>query len=471
MADVHALPKLRPLGKLEQVSATCHHLGFYNNVGVSSHYKLSGGSVASLRDLIYRALASVVRDHRILSAIPVDEGTPQSYFASLPSVNLDRAVQILEREAPLSDPKESEDKELDALLQSWHNTSFKSEYGTLPFWRLLVLKPPGKQTEFTASFIFHHAIGDGLSGVVFHRAFQVALNTFQGKSFDLPPERYIESNTGSLLPPLEDLHHLPINENPAAPPVNAALKEWTGAQVLPPPCHTNYRSLYVSPHHTKVFSQESKKRGVSITASISSTIGAVLFSILPPDIEAIKCLIPVSLRPWLKLPGDTANDAIGTYIDAFKVQLTRDDLGAESPQTWHVAKKVSQGIHHYVHGNLSPSGEPYTEVAIFRNIPDLSVVFQSLIGSDRAAAYEVSNLGIFSGSRKADAGYTLGSWEVGRVTFSRSTVVSGCAVTMSVVTGGDGGMTIGFSWQQGVVEDDLVERLIRGVATELEAYV
>jgi hypothetical protein len=136
-----------------------------------------------------------------------------------------------------------------------------------------------------------------------------------------------------------------------------------------------------------------------------------------------------------------------------------------------VATRVSQGIHHYAHGNLSPSGEPYTEVAIFRNIPDLSVVFQSLIGSERAAAYEVSNLGIFSGSRKADAGYTLGSWEVGRVTFSRSTVVSGCAVTMSVVTGGDGGMTIGFSWQQGVVEDDLVERLIRGVATELEAYV
>ena len=55
---------------------------------------------------------------------------------------------------------DEDDKELDTLLQDQANTNFKQEHGALPFWRLSILYTRDKEDEFTASFIFRHAIGD-----------------------------------------------------------------------------------------------------------------------------------------------------------------------------------------------------------------------------------------------------------------------------------------------------------------------
>lgn len=85
-------------------------------------------------------------------------------------------------------------------------------------------------------------------------------------------------------------------------------------------------------------------------------------------------------------------------------------------------------------------------------IPDISAIFTSIVGKSRDAAFEVTNVGLFSSAaaseRKADC-----CWQVGKVLLSRSSLVSGAAITISIATGGDGTMAVGFSWQEGVVED------------------
>lgn len=426
--------------------------------------------MSNLRYLIYAALADVIHKHHILSAIPVDEDSLDPYFARLPSINLQRSVSFIERSRPLAVADNGEDRELDAILQVQHNTNFKSEYGTLPFWRLLILKDAGIEKEFTASFIFHHSIGDGVSGLVFHNAFRDALEVASSSplSLDSKTEQVIVSNDTPLLPPLEELHPLPIHESSAKPPTTI-LKEWTG-NFIHAPCKTHYRTLYLSQSSSKTFVQECKSKNLSVTSALPSVIAAVLFGILPPTTEALTCIIPVSLRPWLKLPRNVTKDAIGTYIDAFKVQLRRSDQNiedAKSMDIWPGAHETAKEITNYLTNNLSPSGEPYTAVAVFKTIPDVSIIFNSTLGKDRDAALEVSNLGVFSDSSK-DRADPL--WQVGRVTFSRSSVVSGSAVTMSVVSGGDGGLTIGFSWQEGVIDDDVVDKLIDGVRRYFEVY-
>ncbi|OOF98726.1 hypothetical protein ASPCADRAFT_2159 [Aspergillus carbonarius ITEM 5010] len=86
MVDVHQLEQLRSLGKLEQVAACCYHMDFFNNVGLSAHYKLydSSSGVSNLRDLVYAAIGAVIRQHRILTAIVVNEDASSPHFASLP---------------------------------------------------------------------------------------------------------------------------------------------------------------------------------------------------------------------------------------------------------------------------------------------------------------------------------------------------------------------------------------------------
>jgi hypothetical protein len=60
------------------------------------------------------------------------------------------------------------DTELDSILESGHNKRFPTD---LPFWRLIILSSAEVKNEFVAPFIFHHALGDGSSGIVFHKDF------------------------------------------------------------------------------------------------------------------------------------------------------------------------------------------------------------------------------------------------------------------------------------------------------------
>ncbi|RHZ63002.1 hypothetical protein CDV55_104709 [Aspergillus turcosus] len=400
MADVHQLEKLRSLGKLEQVSASCHHLGFFNNVGVSVQYKRSESSspaITDLRGLIYAAAGDVIRKHRILFAIPVNEGAPDPYFASLPSIDLNRTITFLNQSQP-------------------HNTDFKAEYGTLPFWRLIILQSPGG-TEFTASFIYHHAIGDGVSGLAFHHAFRNALEAASASS--LPGYKVeniiVPDENTSVLPPLEGLHPLPINPTPSHPPTT--LKEWTGNPIHIP-CKSRWASFYLQPSACKAFVQECKER---------------------------------------KLPREVVDNAIGTYFDATRVQFTRTDQTPPDSNVLDVlsgAQHVSNSINDYL-GNVSPSGEPYTSVAVFKTIPDVSVAFNSMLGKPRDAAFEVTNVGLFSPATTPQTAEDA-RWQVGNVLLSRSSAVPGAAVT-----GGNGNMALGFSWQEGVVEDGFMDNLAK----------
>jgi hypothetical protein len=150
------------------------------------------------------------------------------------------------------------------------------------------------------------------------------------------------------------------------------------------------------------------------------------------------------------------------------VQLTRADQPSQDPSlvdVWSGAQQVSKSINGYL-CDVSPSGEPYTSVAVYNTIPDVSAVFYSMFGKPRDAAFEVTNVGLFS---PADIpGVSL--WKVGNVLLSRSAAVPGAAVTVSVVTGGDGIMALGFSWQEGVVEDGFMDRVRQGVRQYFEKY-
>ncbi|EHK44332.1 hypothetical protein TRIATDRAFT_293585 [Trichoderma atroviride IMI 206040] len=464
MASIRQLEKLRPLGKLEQVSATCHHLGFFNNVGLSVHYRLSQlfpPITFDLCDLIHLAVGKVVQKYRILSAIPINEDTPDAHFASLLSVDLSRSIKFLTRSQPWNDLGEAEDRELDAILEDQHNTDFKTGYGTEPFWRIVVLQSAEQKMDFTVSFIYHHAIGDGVSGLVFHKNFHDALEVLS--STPAPcfrrEETVVPKEDAKIPPALGQLHPLPINP---APPANAtgSFNQWTG-NCIQHPCKSRWTSLHLPPIVSKSFFLKCKQNGLSVTSVVSSTLATVLFDILPLDVGALTCIIPINLRPWLQLPREVGDDALGTYFDATRVLFKRPEQIPNNPHSvndvWIAARKVSGIVNDYL-SNVSPSGEPYTAVSALETIPNVSTIFKPMIGEPRDAAFEVTNVGIFP-TRATPETNEASIWQVGKVVLSRSSLVTGAAVTVSVATGGDGSMTIGYSWQEGVVSDDLVEKI------------
>jgi Alcohol acetyltransferase len=443
-------------------------LGFFKNVGLSADYKISESSSPTVSDsdlccFIYAAVADVLRKNRILFAVPVHEETPESYFGSLPSIDLSRCISFLKRSQYWDGNSEGEDVELDTILEDQHNMDFKSGHGTLPFWRLIILQNPGMGMEFTASFIYHHAIGDGVSGLIFHNSFRDALEAGVVSSPERKSETIVftDENT-SILPPLEELHPLPVDSNTAT-----NLEGWTGNPIHVP-CNSRWSSFCLSPSASEAFFQECKGNNISITSALSSIIATALFRNLPPTVEALTCIIPVNLRPWLKLPREVSNNAIGTYFDATRVQFSKSQV-TEPEDVWAGAQQASKSINDYL-CNVSLSGEPYTSVAFLKSIPNIAEVFSSMIGKPRDAAFEVTNVGLLSISGALKTQGNTPVWQIGRVLLSRSSAASGTAITISVATGGNGSMALGFSWQEGVLERDLVGNIRETVKKYLQRY-
>jgi len=447
---------------------------------MSAHYKLSNSTESpDLQRIVYAALADVVRKNAILSGIPVNEASPEAYFARLESIDLAKCVFWHRRSGSVA--QGDEDTELDAILEEQHNTEFKSNYGDLPFWRLIILQDAGTESSFTASFIFHHSLGDGATGSIFHTFFLQALNT----AISLPssfahssPIVTIDANI-QLLGPLEQLHPLPINENPRDHRAGGGkkLKEWFGTPIHTP-LRTHYKTLYFSPESTAAFAKKCKHNGITVTSSLTAVLAGAMFSALPAEIEALTGIIPTNLRPWLDLPVNSADGAMGSFIDAMKVQVRRsqyeegDNDAQNKTRGLRAAHHTSQEIASYL-ANASPTGEPYTSIAPFKLIPDVAAVFTSLLGTTRDAAFEVSNLGRFippaaDQLRHGHGNGDAACWRMGRMAFSRSAVAFGAAVTTSVVTGADGGLTLGVCWQDGVVENVVVEGVGRGVREGIE---
>jgi len=83
-------------------------------------------------------------------------------------------------------------------------------------------------------------------------------------------------------------------------------------------------------------------------------------------------------------------------------------------------------------------------------------VFSSKVGTERDSSFDISNVGAMGNCGE-------GRWGAGRTVFSRSAFASGCVLPIAVATGGDRCMVLGFTWQEGIVGEELVRSIIQSV--------
>lgn len=93
----------------------------------------------------------------------------------------------------------------------------------------------------------------------------------------------------------------------------------------------------------------------------------------------------------------------------------------------------------------------------------------SKVGKERGASYEVTNVGVFDPlpPPPSSSGGGEDRPKIGRMVFSQSASVIGCAIEVSVIMGGDGCLVLVFAWQEGAVEDGLVGKIMDGVEREV----
>ncbi|EXJ54683.1 hypothetical protein A1O7_10024 [Cladophialophora yegresii CBS 114405] len=466
------LEKLRPVGRLERYSTARHDLKFYLGPAVTASYKLSKSYSLPLKDYIYKALGDVIARHPILSAIPVDEHTQTPYFVRLPEINLDKCVTLERRQHDYPWEAETRDTELDELLSSQHSIPYGAPR---PFWRLRVLYHP---SHFTAAFFYHHALGDGQSGIAFHRTFHEALSSAFSGSLAIPVPNIMATPSTPLQPDLEALHPLPVTVwyllkvlfkewilSKFWPARNPGL--WTGGKCTASLGQTRLRSLNIPALKTTAFKNVCRENGTTITAALQTLIAGMLFAHLPENCTSLTCSGALSTRRFLQKEAGITDDVMGVFMQDMSEIYNRrsfehahDSKSELSVLSWPEAQRSRRNIEHTL--SLRGANAGTNLLKYVNNFHE--DLFLSKIGKHRENSFEVSNLGLVKPYTSGHGGSGL---EMGRMVFTQSAGVTAAAIQVSVVTGADGCLVLGFSWQEGIVEDGLVHNVLAGVGAEI----
>ncbi|KAJ5542592.1 hypothetical protein N7461_008595 [Penicillium sp. DV-2018c] len=450
---------LRPVGRLEQYSTSRSQVGFYLNVAVSATYVLPDTFTLPIKDYVYQACEAAIAQHPSLSAIVADDHTQDPYFVRLPRINLDQVVFFQDRKPGLlgteANGEPAPDLDLQTLLATQHNTPFKTPGA---FWRLGILLDTENERVFTAAFVYHHAIGDGISGKAFHHTFLQALTTIespeQTKAIIVPPSI-------PLLPNIELMHAMHLSFPYLAKKMfhqKVFAKRpsglWTGSKILGP-SQTRLRLVPFSKLLIASARARCRMEGTTITALLQVIVARSIFTEIPDHFTRLACSGAISCRRWLPAIND---EAMGVWVQDFEESYCRAAVfPSDGSFPWAEIKRSRKTIESV----LNMKGKN-ANTSLLQFVDDYQhELCKSKIGKERDKSFEVSNVGVMV--RQTDPQMP----SINGVVFSQCANVMGSAIEVSVATGGDGCMVLAISWQQGVVEAGLINEVVESIKQDM----
>ncbi|KAI5837985.1 alcohol acetyltransferase [Morchella snyderi] len=441
---------LRPVGMLEKYSTVRHNLSFYINVAVTARYTSSSPNPLS-KATIYRALTTLITTHAPLGTTILGENTPHPTFARLARINLDELVAITHLRAATTDPA-AELAEIDEILSSQHNNKFR-ELGRLPLWRVIIIAPrtPDPAARgVDVAFVYHHALGDGVTGLAFHHALLRALNTpceaaeEEGPSVVVPPEL-------PLAPPVEGLVSLSTSVSKlwsqVWPPKTAHAGHWSGAAIQIPLKNVVRTVVFPAGVLAGVVAA-CRREGTTVTALLEAVLARAFFGVLGEETEKLSTTTAIDLRRFIRDAGD---ETMGVMVCSVPVVHER----RAAADVWGVARRCKAIIQ-----KALEAGTKDTDTGLLKYLSNYEKYFLGKLGTRREHSLGVSNLGAFKST-------SVGEWGISRVIFSQSASVSGCAVEFSVASVVGGEMCVCVCVQEGIVEEEVLASVVKAFEAAL----
>ncbi|ROT41771.1 hypothetical protein SODALDRAFT_331555 [Sodiomyces alkalinus F11] len=170
---------VRVLGKMEQYSTARHSLGLYFGVSVACRYAVPRriSKLDVLRPTIERAVARVVLEQPYMRVGIIDEDTNYPAYVHIPSINLSRHIRWLDPLGAQDIDRTMECELSEQLSYPWENLDRQ------PPWKVTVFiiceskedtdkyndnNDPDAIAAVEVLYTYHHALGDGTSGTIFH---------------------------------------------------------------------------------------------------------------------------------------------------------------------------------------------------------------------------------------------------------------------------------------------------------------
>lgn len=149
------------------------------------------------------------------------------------------------------------------------------------------------------------------------------------------------------------------------------------------------------------------------------------------------------------------------FIDALSLSYSRTDIVSSSGFSWDEARRARAGIGEY----LLTAGRK-VNVASLQDVPDMKEMFLAKVGCERGSSFDILNIG--TALECECEVWKEEGWKMGGMVFNRGAFASGSAFSTGLVTGMDGCLVLGFVWQVGVVEEELMSGMIEKVREGIE---
>ncbi|MCJ1397463.1 hypothetical protein MMC11_000656 [Xylographa trunciseda] len=461
---------LRPLGMLEKLYTARQVLGIYNSVIITATYMvLSKLESDSLYSNLCTTIPGLLHSHPSLGCYFEGEDTPEPKFRCLNTIIVEDVLQIID----------IEDREgLAQKLQVFHDEQWPID--KKPLWKLIVMREPQVVSDTSIcitlhiAFVYHHVIGDGLSGAAFHASLlQELKNIEQARQDPQEAPKAIDIQLPvSLIEPIEKMICLPLSwpflikqvVQEYAPRwlVGTSSPLWAGLPVQTLdryPFRSRVRLISIPVDGVESLLKESRENNVTLTSLLTAALVSTLADALP---EAPR-FIGTTAYTLRRVTGTSMKDMVN-QTSAFETNYSADFLDGIKKNSNPAERvksfwKTAGYFHAQMQDELARCPRDNL-VGLLPYVSDHVKYYQKKIGRAREATWELSNLGVF----KTTQGMEPGNWRLEDMTFTQGAQPVGSAFAVNCVSVQGGPLTIAITWQDSVVHEDVIDTLAHGFA-------
>ncbi|TVY45868.1 putative alcohol acetyltransferase [Lachnellula occidentalis] len=457
---------LRLVGNIERFSTARHSLGVYRCVANTARYSSTQDS-GELCLAIEAALVKVILEHPALCCGIINEDKKDPAYVRLDSIDISKCIDYRMLE---SSSAEEHEQELTRILEQRHSELWPDP-STLPPWKVIIVQSDAlfsQGSTFDVIFAFHHALADGLSGVVFHRSFLHALNSSDG---DKLTSRILKVPESISLPlAMEKSIDFKISWLFLLSQLwNEVRPRWLFPGPSPPwtalPCSASNIQNYKSRVRIMAIESELVPKILAASREQKATITGLLHGLIVtsltthvPEATSFASGTPFSLR---HLTGLSPTKEMGVQISAHtsiytpgiisRIRSSRTPEQVTS-EIWNIARNfriaMAAELAALPNDNL---------VGLIPYVSNMHNMFQSKIGKPRSETYELSNIGNMNNEG------VEGKWKIERDIFTQSGMGTGSPVSFNVASVSGGPLCVTVTWLQGDIEEELVDELLNDV--------
>ncbi|KAL8651126.1 MAG: hypothetical protein Q9226_004845 [Calogaya cf. arnoldii] len=461
---------VRPLGMLEKLYPARQLLNVYNSVIVTATYAVP----LELEDTflyasVRAAIPGLLHRHLPLSCYIAAYDTARPSFGRLETVEARDVLDYVRLE---------QGDDLAGKLQELHDQQWPVE--PKPLWKLVVMRElqtmhgSSADAALHIAFVYHHVIGDGLSGNALHHSLLHELENLEQKSQASQDTSDVISTppVTTLVEPIERLISLPLSwiflmkqaVKEYAPQwlIGVPSTIWAG---LPNktldelPFRTRVRLVTIRPEDSQFLVEASREHDVSLTSLITAAVASALANEVPTASKMLG-LTPYTLR---RVTGTSMAEMVNQST-GFETIYPADILDR--------LRKVSNTIERrdslwatasYFHTQLQSELAKCPKdnlVGLLPYVIDHVDFYKKKFGKAREATWELSNLGVF----KPLPGTSSNTWKLNSMTFTQGAQPLGSALTVNGVSVQDKPLTLAITWQDRVIDERIIDAVAHGFA-------